>query len=641
MKQILLLILIIFVVQKNVHCQYSTTSKKAIQIFNEAKDAYAYSDFNRALNLLYSALQNDSSFVEAHLMMADIYTQNNQPELSIKSYTKALKINPYIYTMVYYSRANVEISIGDYENALKDYEKFATYTQYQKKYGVIVDKKIATCKFGIQATQHPVPFNPVNLGANVNSEFSEYWPCLTADGRTLIFTRLVTKDESNHNVRPQEDFFISEKVDSVWTKAKNMGNPINTSGNEGASSISADGNMMVYTSCACADGVQKCCDIYITYKSGDSWTTPIKLPPPVNTDAWESQPSLSSDGRTLYFSSNRKGGHGGYDIWMSTQNDDMTWNEPINLGDSINTSGDEQAPFIHADNKTLYFTSSGWTGLGGNDLFMSRRIADTSWTTPKNLGYPINTWKDEMGLIVNAEGNRAMFASSRAGGFGKHDIYQFELPQDLRPTKSIYITGNVFDAETLDKLEANFELIDLETQKIIVKSKSDKNDGKFLLCIPINKNYALNVSKKGYLFYSDNFSLKDSLSSKKSYQIDVPLSQIKTGKICVLRNIFFETDLFNLKPESNAELNKLVDFLKFNPSVKIEIRGHTDNVGKAEHNKTLSNNRAKVVYEYLIAKQISQERLKFAGFGATLPVATNDTEAGRAQNRRTEFRIIE
>ena len=319
------------------------------------------------------------------------------------------------------------------------------------------------------------------------------------------------------------------------------------------------------------------------------------------------------------------------------------------------------SPFIHTDNKTLYFASDGLIGMGGCDLFVSRKILlypsdrlpapnpsgersdglqNSEWQTPVNLGYPINTYKDEIGLIVNARGNLAMFSSDRLSKQGK-DIYEFDLYEQARPVKVNYVKGKVFDADTKKRLKAKFELIDLETAKIVVESHSNSINGEYLVCLPIDKNYALNVSKKGYLFYSENFSLKNLADPSKPYFIDVALQPIKVGEKVVLKNIFFETDSYELKLESKAELEKLIYYMKENPGIKVEISGHTDNVGSKEHNKKLSHNRAKSVFEYLTQDFPSlTERLTYKGYDYSEPIATNDTEEGRAKNRRTEFKII-
>ncbi len=362
--------------------------------------------------------------------------------------------------------------------------------------------------------------------------------------------------------------------------------------------------------------------------------------PVVNSSSWDSQPSFSSDGKTLYFASNREGGKGSSDIWKTELQPDGSWSAPVNLGDSINTKDEEIAPFIHPDNRTLYFASRGHQGMGGFDLFVSRMDANGNWTSPVDLAYPINTYADEINLVVNAKGDVAYISSDKLGGKGGMDIYSFKLYKEAQPVMVTYFKGIVFDKETKQRLEAKFELIDLATGKIVSGSSSDKITGEFLLALPTEKNYGLNVSKPGYLFYSDHFELIGGNSKTKPFIYNVPLQPIRVGETVILKNIFFDIDKYDLKEESRSELGRLIQLLKSNLQIHIEISGHTDNHGTADHNLVLSRSRAQAVYNYLVVNGISKERLSYAGFGMTRPIDTNDTEQGRANNRRTEFSVV-
>ncbi|HEV7231923.1 MAG TPA: OmpA family protein, partial [Bacteroidia bacterium] len=326
------------------------------------------------------------------------------------------------------------------------------------------------------------------------------------------------------------------------------------------------------------------------------------------------------------------------DIYVSTLNENGEFGIPVKLNDKINTPGKEQSVFIHPDNMTLYFSSDGHPGMGGLDIYMSKRQPDGDWGEPVNLGYPINTCADENSILADPRGTLAYFASDRPGGFGKLDLYSFELPANVQPEKITYFKGKVYDAVTKKPLQASFELIDLGTQKSLYTSLSERS-GEFFLTLTANKNYALNVTKPGYLFYSDNFAMKESLDKSKPFEMDVPLQPIDTGKSIVLKNVFFATAKFDLEPESKAELNKLVSFMNLNKTLKIELSGHTDDVGDKKKNITLSLNRAKSVYEYLIANGIAKERMTYKGYGDGKPVVPNDSPEHRQMNRRTEFRI--
>jgi outer membrane protein OmpA-like peptidoglycan-associated protein len=311
---------------------------------------------------------------------------------------------------------------------------------------------------------------------------------------------------------------------------------------------------------------------------------------------------------------------------------------PINLGPNINTATDEQCPFIHADNQTLFFTSSGWPGYGDDDLYYVKKQPDGSWNKPTNLGFPINTIDREGTLYIAADGKTAYYAGERSDSRGGLDIYSFELREEMRPAKTLWVKGKVSDKKTKLGLVSSVELIDLSNNNIISNIQTDA-DGNYLTTLPIGKDYAFNVNKKGYLFYSDNFLL--SLRSPDSiYEKNIALSPIEKDASVVLKNIFFETNKFNLKAESQSELDKLVQLLNENPTLKIEISGHTDSIGKGPDNLKLSQSRAKAVVDYLISKKIPATRLVSKGFGLTKPVASNKTEEGRAMNRRTEMKVV-
>lgn len=639
MRKILLSISIIIIANQFVFSQadLSTRSKKAIKAYQEANHAYSLMNYPQAIDLLKEAIHDDSEFIEAYLVLAEVYMSSRQEKLAIDTYLKGLPINPERYTTGYINLAKLQFGQGEYAGAKKSYEQYLQLKDTKEKYISQAHDGITRCNFAIWLVNHPVPFHPVNLGPNVNTRADEYWPSLSADEQTLVITRKVPGDPAFGGI--QEDFFISQVADSTWGQMKNAGYPLNTQGNEGAQSISANGRFMVFTACNRSDGYGRC-DLYYSEKTGSRWSLPKNLGAPVNTAHKETQPSLSADGRVLYFASDRPGGKGDLDLWVTRKDEKGNWSEPENLGDTINTPGDEMAPFIHQDNQTLYFASDYHLGLGGFDIFISRRDTTGKWGKPENLGYPINTWRDEFGLIVNAEGNKAYYASDMNPEDGE-DIYMFLLPENMRPEVVSYMKGKVMDAETHAYLKAKIELIDLESGNMINELTSDGITGEFLVCIPPDKDYLLNVSCEGYLFYSEHFALKGVHEETKPYLKNIELKPIKVGESIVLNNIFFDTDSYKLKKESKIELDKVIRFLTDNPAVKIKISGHTDNVGTSEYNLQLSKERAKAVVDYLIENSVAPDRLKYDGYGYSKPVADNATEEGRAQNRRTELEVIE
>ena len=430
---------------------------------------------------------------------------------------------------------------------------------------------------------------------------------------------------------------MSYKDNGSWQKAQNMGSAVNTNGNEGAQCISADGEILFFTACDRNDGFGRC-DIYVSFKIANGWTKARNLGPTVNSAAWDSQPSYSPDGRELYFVSNRAGGIGKMDIWKSVLSPEGVFGKPINLGPTVNTPYDEMSPFIHTDNQSFYFSSGGHPGMGDFDLFVSKRdYPSAEWSTPKNLGYPINTHGIENRLIVASDGKTAYFASDKTG-FGQEDIFWFDLPAQARASQVAYLKTKVVNALTKVTLKSKVELIDLASGQVMMKSFTSKKNVELFTCLPANANYALNVSKEGYLFHSENFSLNEE-GALQAAELNIFLQPIKKGSSVILQNIFFDTDKFSLKDESYVELKKLLSFLNNNIDLKVEIEGHTDNVGSEEYNKQLSENRSKEVLSYLVLNGIDESRLSNMGFGASQPIATNDTEKGRSKNRRTAFRI--
>jgi outer membrane protein OmpA-like peptidoglycan-associated protein len=604
-----------------------TKNKKAENLFIEAVNLSAQGDNQQAFFKLKDCLQRDSNFIDAWMLVADIREQNEQYLEALTVYKKVIAINS-DFQIPYYKLANTALSEGEYKLALEN------IGIYKDKNGMQIEpakvKRVErVANFGFEATKHPVLFDPKNLGAGINSPLNEYFPGVSADGKTLIYTRL----DGGQN----EEFYISKWNNNSWTPSRNMRSPVNTEQNEGTISISSDGQYIFFTGCNRPQG-EGSCDLYFSALDGDTWREPKNLGFPLNTRAWETQPSVSFDGKTLYFASSRSGGFGESDLWYTTYNKGK-WSAPVNLGPEINTPGSEQSPFIAKDDQTLYFISDYHDGMGGMDIFISRKQPDGRWGKAVNIGYPINTHGDEMCITLTADGEMAYIASDRKDGFGGLDIYGFVLYEEARPKKTAYVQGVVYDAKTLKKLKARIELIDIETNKTVIEATSNKLTGEFLFCLQGNKNYALNVSCEGYLFYSENFSLK-AHSLTEPLKLDVPLNPILEGEKAVLRNVFFDVDKFDLKPESKTELDKLIQLLKANPRMKIEVGGHTDNTGVKQKNIELSNNRAKSVANYLVANGIEANRLTYKGYADTQPIADNKTEVGRRQNRRTEFKII-
>ena len=637
---------------------YTSSDKKAIRLFENGQKALYQGKSDAALNYFEQAVAADEDFLEAHLMLAELWQDvatsyadldGNAQAPSARVYREKARKHYYAVTdkrrdffvPAWANLGRLELADGNYDKAIGCYE---TYLSLDKDGGELqaeAKRDLASARFRKEAVAHPVPFNPQNMGAAVNSSSDEYLPALTADGKTLVFTRRLPRRASTTARTPEEeDFYLSRRENGQWTKAERMPEPVNSNDNEGAQCISQDGRIMFFTACDRQGGAGRC-DLYMCIRRGDQWGKPRNLGAQVNSGAWESQPSFSIDGKTLYFVSDRRGGQGGMDLWR-TVFENGAWRTPENLGPEINSAGNEMTPFISYDDKTLYFSSNGHPGMGGMDLFVSHRQADGSWSKPENLGYPINDSGDETGLIVSADGRTALYASQREGGYGKQDLWFFELPEAVRPTVAICFTGTVTDAKSSKKVAADIKVIDINEGRVVANTSSDAQSGQYIVSLPADGAYAFHVSADGYLLHSQSEVWKrdDNYENWKPITVDIALHPIESGERIALRNVFFETGRWELLEGSQYELDKVVELLSRNPQLRIELGGHTDNVGRPEANQKLSEQRAKAVYDYLTGKGIAKERLSYKGYGETQPVAGNDTEEGRSENRRTEIKVL-
>ncbi len=608
-------------------------NKKASALYEQAIEKARDDNFPEGIRLLKEAIKIDPKFADAYLSIAGMYGEIKKYDSSILFYENARAIDT-----LYFKDYNLPYSIniagrGEFEKAITALNDFLTTPNLNEQSVKAATYRKRSYQFAIDyAKEKPLGdylFAPKNMGDSINSNVSEYYPTITLDGKEFVYTRRV----NNFN----EDFYSSSLINNTWNKSKGLPGNINTTLNEGAQNISQDGQLLIFTGCNLPDGLGSC-DLYISYLTSEGWSTPENLGNTVNTEGWESAPSLSPDKRDLYFASRRAEGYGGSDIFVSRRLPNGRFSEPENLGPVVNTAGDESCPFMHADNQTLYFTSNGHLGYGGDDLFLVKKGPKGTWSKPVNLGYPINTIENEGSLIVAADGKTAYYASDRSDSHGGLDLYTFELRSDIRPAKTLWVKGKVFDKKTTRGLPSAVELTDLTTKEILSKVQTDET-GNYLITLPVGRDYAFNVNRRGYLFYSENFPLSQK-DPDSTYHIDIPLQPLEVNAMIVLKNIFFDTKMYEIKPESTPELDNLVQLLKENPSLKIQISGHTDNVGKTEDNLKLSDNRAQAVVKYLTSKGINPNRLSYKGYGASQPIAPNTTEEGRSQNRRTEVKVI-
>lgn len=648
--------------------RYSTSNKKAIKLFEAGKDAPNLTidpttngpNFRSGIEYMKKALEKDPNFWEAHMFIGEYAEMINDYPTAIEHYRKALAINPQHNSTgsTYFYLANLEQAVGDYESAIKNLDIFE---KFQNANDELLNKAVmirANCEFAIFALKNPMDFNPINIGPGINTADPEYFPTITVDGATILFTRRIADGRVEGPYKEQEDFYVSLLGENnVWGKAVPMPNNVNTVNNEGAPTIAADGRSLVFVGCPDYTGEdygefrtgKGSCDLFITKKLGAQWTNPVNLPGAVNSFHWETQPSLSSDGKTMYFIRGIRGREmtNDSDIYVTRKDENGNWGTAEKLPKHINTAEQEESVLIHPDGRTLYFASRGHVGMGGSDLYVTRLDEKGNWSNPENLGYPINTKFDENSLMVSPDGEVAFFASDRVGGFGDLDIYYFIMPEHLRPTKTLYFEGIVFDAITRDPLPGKFQLIDLKTGKEIIYSEADKLTGEFMVSLPVNREYALNVTYPGYTFFSQNFNMTNP-AGLEAIHMDVPMWPINNSQPILLANVFFDLAKATLRQESFVELDKLVSFMNENKDLKVEIGGHTDSRGK--DNDILSKNRAKAVYDYAVSKGISAARLSYVGYGSNKPVFTDEyinglkteveKESAHQQNRRTEYKII-
>jgi len=614
-------------------------SKKTKEAYKKAYSYILQRDYKSAKKDLNKLAKKDPTFVNAYIQLGYISEVEGDLEAAKGFFKKSLALAPDYYPKAYLDLSRIGMKEEAYEEVVTDLTKFLTYDKLHPNLINIAQRRLGNAKFRPQALANPVPFEPENLGEKINSDDREYFPSITLEDE-LVYTVQIGQGQQG-----QEDLYRSQCTEGVWEERQAIAD-VNTSENEGAQSISADGKLLVFTVCNRREDYGSC-DLYYSKKIKGKWTKPKNIGAPINSKNWESQPSIAPNSDAIYFVRGGARGQGDKNIFVTKLQADGTWGTPKEVSE-LNTPYHESSPSLHPDGKTLYFSSDGHPGMGGLDLFVSRMQADGTWGNPVNLGYPINTKKQEEALAVNRKGNLAFLASDRLGGYGSMDLYSFELPEAARPSAVTYINGITLSAETNLPLTAEVEIIDLKTEQVVLHLQTPRN-GTFIACLPVGQ-YALNAKKDGYLFFSANYDLTEEKSLNLAYPLEAKLQPIvykgdditkKTNrKPIVLENVFFATASAKLKPESKVELNKLKTFLEKNETLHIQLNGHTDNVGNPADNLKLSEARAKAVMDYLIDAGIEEKRLQAKGFGETKPIDSNDSVSERAANRRTEFEVL-
>ncbi|GAB4249228.1 MAG: hypothetical protein Tsb0034_28550 [Ekhidna sp.] len=630
LKGVLCLCILCFSIQLPAQQKLSTSDKKAQKLYEKADKKYKERNFEEAITLLEEATTRDSEFFEAHIRLGSFYNALGNLDSVYSKFRKYVQSAPDPIASVIERMAHMSFDRGYYEEAKRYLNSFLNKVPEKSS-----DPEIALLKasidFSLQEVESGSSIEIQEMPATINRYQLQYLPVLTVDNSTLIYTK---RDVFSGD----EDIVVSKKKDGQWQPSKSVSERINTPLNEGACTVSADGRTMILTSCDRRDALGSC-DLYISKKVGENWSRPKNMGNLINSRYWESQPSLSADGRTLFFASNRPGGYGGRDIWMANQKNGV-WEKPKNLGAEVNTSWDETTPFIHFNGINLYFSSNGYPGMGGYDLYETKKL-DSTWAAPKNLGYPINTFRDEVAFLVDAKGEQAFFAKEEMKNREILDsrIVTFMLPNSLRPLSSSYLIGKVVDKIDYRPLKAAVEVFDLKKGNLLYSNSSDSVSGEFYMVLPSEKELSGYVKKQGYLF--ESFTFSTTYSSNLSLDtLLVTLRRVEEGQSLVLNNIYFETNSYELDKKSHAEVVSVFELLQENPTIKVEIEGHTDNVGSKAYNQELSSKRALAVRDALLKLGISPSKVQFKGYGYERPVKPNDTEENRKSNRRIEFRVL-
>ncbi|WP_426491921.1 OmpA family protein [Hymenobacter sp. 102] len=622
--------------------QLGTTNTKARNLWDKAQQQAKARDFTKAIETLGQLNQKFPSLGEPYVLKGSLLKAMGENQLAFESYRDGLTKLPVEAARAndYFTLGELAMTFGEYQTAADSYRKYLKTAAKNQRNAPRAQRQLLNCEFAQKAMAKPTGIQPEPLPQPLNTFRFQYFPVLTADSRFLLYTGRPTAESG-------EDLFVSrQNKDGTMGEPVSISPAINTSYNEGAGAISGDGKTLVFASCDRPSSVGNC-DLYISRRTGNTWSKPQNLGRNVNSPEWDSQPSLSADGRTLYFTSTRRGGKGQEDIYMTTQDVAGNWTPARNLGAPVNTSGKDMAPFIHASGTTLYYVTDGLVGMGGLDVYRCEQLAADKWSIPQNLGYPLNTYENEASLYITSDNRRGFCSRSKATVSGVKqerdrpvELFGFEVPKEVRAREtSTYTQGRVFDAFTKKPIRADVQLYDLNTDELVQYVGSDAENGEYTVVLNEGRQYAMYASADKYLMRSLSFDYSD----KRSFDpltLDIYLEPVRSGRSIVLNNLFFDSKEFALKPKSRTELNRLVSFMKQYPDILVEISGHTDDVGSDDDNLVLSQNRAKSVYTYLISQGVKAQRLRFKGYGETKPINPNDTDEHRQQNRRIELRIL-
>ncbi len=637
-KGIVFLLLLLWGISNGVYAQQKnlctpSNNKQAEKYYEKAREARAdKKPFKTIQELCMKSMAEDSTYAEPLKLLGDVAWMQRQDSIMAIAYAKLIALCPDASSDAHYRLADYYFQEKEYSKAIPLFSSYLDFNKVKEEQAKDAEQKIK--KAGLMLK--PVPFQPMPL-SDISGPDPEYLAIISPDAEFCFFTRRF-EEQKRGALFPVsvEKFMVSNRVNGLFQKGEPMPPPFNKAGsnNEGGASITIDNRHLFFT-------VNKNgnFDIYTSDEANGVWTEPRSVGSSINhPERWESQPSISPDGKTLFFVSIRDSIHQSSDIYVSRKDAEGSWGPMQSIGAPINTQGNEKTPFIHPDNKTLYFSSDFLPGMGGYDIFMCKQQKDGSWSTPVNLGYPINTESDELGFFVSTDGKKGYFASNNLKGKGGYDIYEFDLYEQVRPERVLFIKGELKDEDQTAPAKASIELKNAVTQEK-ADIVYDSSSGRYASVVAFDQDFILTVKKQGYAYNSAYFSSADS-TLQSPRKVDFELKKTQVGGAYRLNNVLFAIQSSELTVQDKNIIRDFAEYLKENPSIKIALHGHTDNAGSPASNLTLSELRAKSVYDFLIAVGVKQERMSYKGFGQDQPVAGNNTAEGRSQNRRTEFVIV-